>query len=147
MRQHDRWRAQHGREGRLPNSSVIEVPPWDDPAVAGPAAWVEAPDRSAGGRWATVLARITWYLTWLLVAVLVIRFVLKLLGADPTSRFASAIYEVTFPFVIPFLGIIPTPQLGPIVVEGFTVIAMVCYVLLGTALAKFFELFVPERVA
>ena len=93
-----------------------------------------------------MLARITWYLTWLLVAGLAIRFVLKLLGADPAGRFAGAIYELTFPFLIPFLGIIPTPQLGPAVVEGFTVIAMVCYILLGTAIAKFFELFAPERV-
>ena len=94
-----------------------------------------------------MLARITWYLTWLLVGALVIRFLLKLLGADPAGRFAGAIYEVTFPFLSPFLGIIPTLQLGPAVVEGFTVIAMVCYILLGTAIANFFELFAPERVA
>ena len=115
--------------------------------MAGSAAWVDAPAGASGGRLAAALARIAWYMTWLVVALLAIRFALKLLGADPASRLASVIYEITFPLLIPFLGIIPTPQLGPAVVEGFAVIAMVCYVLLGTAVAKFFELFVPDRAA
>ena len=99
---------------------------------------------ATGEQVAATLAKIVWYAVWLLLVLLAFRFVLKLLGADPASRFASAIYQMTFPLVSPFLGIIPTPQFGPAVIEGFTLIAMICYVLLGTAVAKFFELFVPE---
>lgn len=91
----------------------------------------------------TTLTRVVWFSTWLLVALLLCRFVLKLFAADPASRFASVIYQVTFPPLDPFVAIVPTPQIGPISIEVFTLIAIVCYLLLGRALAGFIRLFGP----
>lgn len=91
----------------------------------------------------TTLTRIVWFSTWLLVALLVCRFALKLFAADPASRFASVIYQVTFAPLDPFVAIVPTPGVGPISVEVFTLIAIVCYLLIGRALAGFIRLFGP----
>ncbi|HEX2171269.1 MAG TPA: hypothetical protein VHL09_02345 [Dehalococcoidia bacterium] len=89
------------------------------------------------------LIRVVWYSTWVLVALITCRLLLKLFGADPASRFASLIYQVTFPPLIPFFAIVPTPQYGPVTVEFFALIAIVCYLLLGRAIAGFIDLFGP----
>lgn len=91
-----------------------------------------------------ILIRIVWYSVWLLAGLLAIRFVLKLLAADPASRFATVIYQLTFAPLAPFFAIVPTPQFGPVAIEGFTLIAIVGYLLIGAALTKLIELWLPD---
>ena len=45
-------------------------------------------------------------------ALLAIRFVLKLLGANAEAGFASFIYRISDPLVAPFVGLFGTPQLN-----------------------------------
>lgn len=99
------------------------------------------------GRLPLLLARITWYAVWLLLILLGLRFLLKMLAADPANVFASLVFDLTFVPLIPFFTLLPTPRWGPVSIELFTLIAMVMYLLVGTAAAKFFELFVPPERA
>lgn len=61
-----------------------------------------------------------------------IRFVLVLLGADPFNGFASFIYGITYPFILPFLGLFGAwrePVLGISIFEGSSLVAIAIYYL------------------
>ena len=68
--------------------------------------------------------------------VVAIRFVLRLLGANPESSFVSGIYGLSAPLVAPFVGIFGTPQFGGSVVEPHSLVALIMYPLLGWLIAK-----------
>lgn len=72
----------------------------------------------------------------ILEALLAIRFVLRLLGANPNSGFASFIYGITAPFMAPFVGVFGEPALGSSVIEWNALVAIAAYALLAWVLAK-----------
>jgi uncharacterized membrane protein len=73
----------------------------------------------------------------LIEALLVIRFVLKALGANAEAGFAQFIYGMTGPLVAPFLGLFGTPQAASgATLELHTLIALVIYALVAWLLAK-----------
>jgi YGGT family len=82
------------------------------------------------------VAKVMDYLQWLLFALemlFLLRFVLKLLAADPTNPFAEALYNFTGFFLNPFVGIVPSTTLGPngnAVIEWSTLVGMAVYALL-----------------
>ena len=77
-------------------------------------------------------------------ALLVLRFVLKLLGANAEAGFASFIYRVSAPLVAPFVGLFGTPQLNGMVVELEALVAIVVYGLVAWGLAKLAWLLLGE---
>ena len=72
----------------------------------------------------------------ILEALLGIRFVLGLLGANPAAGFAQLIYGLTGPFLAPFTGLFGEPSFGGMVFEWNALIAIVVYVLLAGLLVK-----------
>ncbi|MCL4275216.1 MAG: YggT family protein [Anaerolineales bacterium] len=60
-----------------------------------------------------------------------LRFLLKLMAANPQNPFASLIYFITQPFLWMFQGLTRTPSFEGIEVEFFSLIAIVVYGLLG----------------
>ncbi|HWB39258.1 MAG TPA: YggT family protein [Candidatus Saccharimonadales bacterium] len=85
----------------------------------------------------TLVARVIWYVAGVLVALLIVRFMLALLGANPGNGFANFIYSVSHPFVAPFFGLFSYDQrLGVGRFEIYTLIAMVVYALVAWALAR-----------
>ena len=76
------------------------------------------------------------YLQWVLLALellFLLRFVLKLVGADPYNPFAEALYKFTGFFLYPFEGIVPTTTIGPNghgVIEWSTLVGMAVYALI-----------------
>ena len=77
-------------------------------------------------------------------ALLVIRFVLKLLGATPEAGFASFVYRVSTPLVAPFVGLFGTPQLNGMVLELEALVAIIVYGLVAWGLAKLTWLLLGE---
>ncbi len=78
-----------------------------------------------------------WLVFGIVEALLVIRLILRLLGANEGSSFVSGIYGVTAPFVGPFVGIFGVPRAeGGNVLEPHTVIAIVVYALVAWGLVK-----------
>jgi uncharacterized membrane protein len=84
-------------------------------------------DPYAGRRAMSVkLTQTIYFIFGLIEALLVIRFVLKALGASAEAGFAQFIYSVTGPLVAPFLGLFGTPQAeGGAILELHTLIALV----------------------
>lgn len=60
-----------------------------------------------------------------------LRFLLKLMAANPQNPFASLIYFITQPFLWMFQGLTRTPSFEGIEIEFFSLIAIVVYGLLG----------------
>lgn len=60
-----------------------------------------------------------------------LRFLLKLMAANPQNPFASLIYFITEPFLWMFQGLTRTPSFEGIEIEFFSLIAIVVYALLG----------------
>ena len=92
------------------------------------------------------------YLLWFLMVletVLGIRFLLKLIGADPNNPFAGFLYALTSIPLLPFQGIVKSPSIHPPnqSFEFSTLIAIAIYYLVFYALRRFIRLLVssPEE--
>ena len=73
---------------------------------------------------------IIWTVLSLLEISLGLRFLLKLIGANPKSGFAVFMYGITAPFLVPFKALVGTPASGGVSFETTTLIAMGVYALL-----------------
>ena len=69
--------------------------------------------------------------------LLVMRFLLRALGANPDTGFAQAVYAITNALVAPFSGLFGTPQITTgAALELSTLVAMIVYAGLGWLLAR-----------
>jgi YggT family protein len=71
-----------------------------------------------------------------LEGLLAIRFVLRLLGANPAAGFAQFIYGVTAPFIAPFVGLFGQPRFEGNVFEFNSLVAILIYALIAWVLVK-----------
>src|SRR5689334_6813858 len=92
-------------------------------------------DRSEYGL--NVLARVVSMIGGIIVAVLGLRFVLSLLGANRANPFAAFIYNLSHPFVAPFFGLFNyQEQFGVVRFEFETLIAMLFWGFVAWMIAR-----------
>lgn len=82
--------------------------------------------------------QIVWYLLSLLEVLLVFRFVLKFLGANPGAGFTNFIYSLTWPFTAPFLAVFSKTIVQGSIFEWTTLLAMLVYWMIALAIVKLF---------
>ena len=82
--------------------------------------------------------QVVWYLIGLLEVLLAFRFMLKLLAANPNAGFTDFIYNVSFPFVAPFLNVFRVTKVEGSVFEWTTLLAMAVYWLIAYGIVKLF---------
>lgn len=110
--------------------------------VERPAAEVDHLDAVAYDPYAErrqVAYRMTQLIYWifgLVEGLILIRFVLKVLGANPAAGFAEFVYGITAPLVQPFVGLFSNPQSAGSVLEFSSLTALVVYALVAWLLAK-----------
>jgi uncharacterized protein YggT (Ycf19 family) len=80
--------------------------------------------------------QLVWLFLGILEGLLALRFVLKLIAANPESPIAVFIYGITNLFLLPFTGLTATPSAGGMVLELSTMIAMVVYGLIAWAIER-----------
>jgi hypothetical protein len=80
--------------------------------------------------------QLVWLFLGLLEALLALRFILKLIAANPDAPIAVFIYGLSGLFLLPFAGLTATPQLGGMVLELATMVAMVVYALIFWAIER-----------
>lgn len=80
--------------------------------------------------------QLIWLFLGILEAFLALRFVLKLIAANPANPFAVFIYGFTNLFLFPFTGLTVTPSAGGMVLEIPTLIAILVYGLVGWAIER-----------
>jgi YggT family protein len=75
------------------------------------------------------LVSLVWLVAFVLESLFGLRFVLKLLAANPDAGFSRFVYSSTAVFLQPFQGLTVTPSAGGMVLELTTLIAMLVYLI------------------
>lgn len=84
--------------------------------------------------------QVIYYLMGALGVLLVLRVVLRLLGANPDNQFAGFIYALSGPFITPFETLFTTPTFGNSAFEFNALIAIAIYGLLTWLVIRLLEL-------
>lgn len=88
--------------------------------------------------------RIVWLIVGFINALIALRFVLLLLGANRDVPFMDFVYSVSAPFVAPFVGIFGEPSYGRSVFEVSSILAIVVYLLIGLGIVKLLTVARPQ---
>jgi hypothetical protein len=88
-----------------------------------------------------------WFVVGVVDALLIIRFLLKLLGASLASGFVRFMYDLTAVLVAPFHGIFNTVASGRSVLEPESLVAIAIYTLIGWGLAALIRLMTTRTTA
>ena len=83
-------------------------------------------------------AQVVWYSLYIIEALLIGRFLLKLLGANPEAAFSSLVYSTSQIFVWPFTSVFSNNYAAGSVFEWTTLLALLVYWLLANAIIKLF---------
>jgi uncharacterized protein YggT (Ycf19 family) len=108
------------------------------PAQASPGAGM-----SEGQSRKYAIGKVIDFIRWFIVALellFLLRFVLELVGADPSNPFAEFLYALTGFFLYPFLGIVPNTYIGTkqvAFIDWSTLIGMAVYGILYFILRLF----------
>jgi hypothetical protein len=93
------------------------------------------------------VANVIWTLLLALEALLGLRFVLRLLAANPANAFADFIYDLSRVFLAPFFGLFEEPAFDGSVFEYTTLVAMIVYALIAWIIVRLIEVvMVPSEV-
>lgn len=79
---------------------------------------------------------LVWLLFGVLNGLLGIRFILKLLAANPNNAFAQFVYQMTNPFLRVFEGLTNNPSFEGIIVELHALIAIAVYALMAWVVVR-----------
>ena len=82
--------------------------------------------------------QITWYILGVIETLLALRFILKLLAANPTAGFSNFIYTLSYPFAAPFLNVFTSSRIEGSIFEWTTIFAMLIYALVAWGIVKIF---------
>jgi YggT family protein len=80
--------------------------------------------------------QVVYWIFGLIEGLILIRFSLKALGANPSAGFAQFIYGITAPLVAPFYGLFGNPSAQGSVLELHSIVALIAYALLAWLIAK-----------
>ncbi len=116
------------RDPRYDESPAREYRPRPDAPVVGPFGTSQSTLTRVGG-----LIQLG---AWVVDGLIGLRFLLKLMAANPDNPFAALIYFLSRPFVAIFVGLTPTPSFAGIQIEFFDLIAILVYFLLAWALVR-----------
>ena len=122
---------------RVTTRETTAVDPVADPMTPGPAvaSTVRTTDRAyveAGPSGATTAARIVTFAFGILQALLILRIVLLLLGANESNDLVAMIISITNPFVEPFRGMFNFDEInaaGGSVFDLAAVVALIAWTL------------------
>lgn len=84
-----------------------------------------------------MVIRIIWTVLGILEILLGIRFILKLIAANPNNAFAKFIYNISRLFVAPFASLTISPVSDGSILEVTTLFAMAVYALLFWIIYRF----------
>ncbi|HEX5429929.1 MAG TPA: YggT family protein [Patescibacteria group bacterium] len=73
------------------------------------------------------IARVVWTILGIINALLAIRFILRLFGANPGAGFVNFMYSITAPLVAWFTGSIRATSVGTGIIEWSTLLAIAVY--------------------
>ncbi|MEO5950572.1 MAG: YggT family protein [Candidatus Saccharimonadales bacterium] len=88
-----------------------------------------------------IAQRVVWYIVGVIVALLAVRIVLQLLGANQGNGFVDFVYSLSGIFAAPFFGMFSyQPTYGASTLEIGTIVGIIVYTLVGWGFAKLFTI-------
>ena len=105
----------------------------------------ESVDKRSEVSGVVIAQRVIYYIGGVIVALLIIRLILQLLGANQGSDFVGFVYTVSAFFVAPFFGIFGEPTFGQSQLESSTLVAIIVYTLLTVGIAKLVSITRPKE--
>jgi len=90
------------------------------------------------------LTQIIYWIFGLVEGLILVRLILKALGANQTAGFAQFIYGITAPLVAPFAGLFGNPAYQNSVLELTSIVALIVYALVAWLLGKLVWILVGE---
>src|SRR5688572_2334919 len=108
------------------------------PASSRSATNVNVSSEPARGGSIWTASRVIALVFTVLEVLLLVRFTLKLLGANQEQPMASAIYAITEPLVAPFRGVFAQPA-GTPVIEIAALLSIVFFVLIAALMVALFR--------
>lgn len=134
------------RVDRYERERVVERPAY--PAPVGPSNVNVGPTTAVVARndavWA--VTRIVTLLFTVLEVLLLLRFVLKLFGANANQPLVSGLYRITEPLVRPFQGIFPEPS-GPPALDLAALLAVAFFFLIAALIVAIVRAITAPRSA
>mgnify|MGYP000882133628 CR=1 FL=1 len=92
------------------------------------------------------VGRIISIIAGVIIALLALRFIFVLLGANQGNAIVDAVYNLSRPFVEPFFGLFNyTTQFGKAHIEVETLVAIVVYALIAWILVMIFSIGADSR--
>lgn len=82
--------------------------------------------------------QVVWYILGIIEIILLFRFVLKLLGANPEAGFTTLIYTTSYLLASPFLNVFNVVKVSGSVFEWTTLLAMLVYYIVALGVIKIF---------
>jgi hypothetical protein len=82
--------------------------------------------------------QVVWYILGVLEALLMFRFILKLLAANPNAGFSNFIYDASYIFAAPFVNVFSRVRVEGSVLELGTLLAMLVYYLVALGIIRLF---------
>jgi len=82
------------------------------------------------------VSQIIWLLFGGLEALIGIRVIIMLIGANPANGFTAFVYQLTQLFLWPFQNLIANPTFQNMTLEVTSIIAMIVYALLGWLIVR-----------
>lgn len=82
--------------------------------------------------------QIVWYILGILEVMLLFRFILKLLGANPDAGFSSFVYGFTYVFAAPFISVFRASYVSGSIFEWTTLLAMLVYWIIAMGIVNLF---------
>lgn len=84
-----------------------------------------------------------WYILAVIEILLAFRMVLKALGANPLSGFATLVYALSGPFAGPFVGLFGTTVTQTAIFEWSTIFAAAVYALIAFGIVQLIHMAKP----
>jgi uncharacterized protein YggT (Ycf19 family) len=116
---------------------VSETAPATTQQVVEPAPAAAQPVQVVRSDGRDTVVRVVWFIAGVLLVLLAFRFVLALIGANPSNGFANFIYSTSHPFVSPFFSLFSYRlQYGVTRFEIYTLVAMAVYAIVAFGITK-----------
>lgn len=73
------------------------------------------------------LTQIVWYILYIIEVILFFRFFLELINANKGAGFTEFVYNLSQPFIAPFIAVLNPEHLNQYVISWNTLLAMLVY--------------------
>jgi hypothetical protein len=92
----------------------------------------------------TIVIDIVYFIFGVIEVILGLRFVLRLLGANPEAGFVQIVYAISTPFMAPFEAVFATQQVEGAVFDWSVLLAMAVYALIAWGIASLIRAATPR---